>query len=246
MFRISRAVSAALASLYSGASSDALPLVGFTLRSLPFPAARPSHATARTRPGKTRTAKVKEADVLSFFRKRYTSARNLAFRSPTLHGDGTFHAATNDNESKSNTFPSSGSIEEGTVLIEIRFSGPQPIEGPAGLLCTLLQGTFVGAYPIQLGRGRKRKVRAGVSAGGAAFSFASASSSSSSESRLFYCVISLGDWLPSGTQIIYMQNYALLGKRWIFLHLGRNRAFSADASLIPSGPSLSPPLPYRF
>lgn len=110
---------------------------------------------------------------MSSFRKRYTSAKNIAFRSPTNYCDGAF-LATNDGDA----FPTS--IEEGTVLIEIQFTGPQPIEGPAGLLCTLLESTFVAAYPIQLGRGRKRKTRAGFA--GAAFSNASTPSSSSGES----------------------------------------------------------------
>eukprot|EP00752_Nemacystus_decipiens_P003681 g3391.t1 len=127
---------------------------------------------------------VKEAEVLSSFRRRYTSARNLAFRSPINYGDEAFLAAIksadnneNDNNS-STTFPSI--IEEGTVVIEIQFTGPQPIEGPAGLLCTLLQSTFVAAYPIQLGRGRKRKVRAGVAAAVSALSSTSAPCSSGS------------------------------------------------------------------
>ena len=119
--------------------------------------------------------------MLSSFRKRYTSARNLAFRSPTNYGDDAFLAAKTDSDGTNrDTFPAI--IEEGTVLIEIQFTGPQPIEGPAGLLCTILQSTFVAAYPIQLGRGRKRKVRAGVAAAGAAFSFAPAPGGGSSTS----------------------------------------------------------------
>lgn len=106
---------------------------------------------------------------MSAFRNKYTSARKLAFRSPTKHGDGTSHAVSDiDND----TSPSS--VGAGTVLIEIQFTGPQPIEGPAGLLCTLVQGTFVEAHPIQLGRGRKRKIQAGGGPASPGFSFASA------------------------------------------------------------------------
>lgn len=98
--------------------------------------------------------------MLSSFRNRYTSARNLAFRSPTNYDEDTFVAAAATTTTNNTTFPSS--IEAGTVLVEIQFTGPQLIEGSAGLLCTLLQSTFVAAYTIQLGRGRKRKVRAGA------------------------------------------------------------------------------------
>lgn len=119
--------------------------------------------------------------MTSSFRKRYTSAKNLAFRSPTNGGGGAFHHAPNGNDNESNTSSMSG-IEEGTVLIEIQFTGPQPIEGPASFLCTLLQGTLVAVSPVQLGRGRKRKIPAGVAAF-PAFSFTSAPSGGSSGER---------------------------------------------------------------
>lgn len=103
--------------------------------------------------------------MLSSFRKRYTSVKNLAIRSPAAYDEGVFPAADDDDSSNGG----GGS----TACVEVQFTGPQPIEGPAGLLCTLLQGTFVKANPVQLGRGRKRKIQAGSPAPPAS-SFASA------------------------------------------------------------------------
>jgi len=92
----------------------------------------------------------KESDVLPSFRKRYTSARKLAFRTPTAY--------------ELNQIAGRSSREGGILCIDVRFTGPQPIEGPADLLCNLLQASFVAAQAVQLGRGRKRKNRGGISA----------------------------------------------------------------------------------
>ena len=103
--------------------------------------------------------------MLSSFRKKYTSARRLSFRSPTAH-------EIIDTTSRG--------IEGDILSIDLQFTGPQPIEGPAGLLCKLLQASFVAAHPVQLGRGRKRKVRPGAAAPPAPV-VASTSSGSSGE-----------------------------------------------------------------
>lgn len=100
---------------------------------------------------------------MSSFRKRYTSVRKLAFRPPAPY-------TTDDDDSLSNTTTgdhhpvktATGSGGGGSLCIEVQFTGPQPVEGPVGLMCNLLQGTFVAASPVQLGRGRKRKVRSGA------------------------------------------------------------------------------------
>ena len=94
-------------------------------------------------------ATVNEAEVLSSFHRRYTSARMLSFRSPTAY-------EINDTIGRG--------VEGDILVIDLQFTGPQPIEGPASLLCNVLQASFVSAHPVNLGRGRKRKVRAGVTA----------------------------------------------------------------------------------
>ena len=117
-----------------------------------------------------RPAAVNEAEVLSSFHTRYTSARKLSFRLPTAF-------EINDTIDRG--------VEGGILSIDLQFTGPQPIEGPAGLLCKLLQASFVAAHPIILGRGRKRRLRAGVVAprGHAIASTAGGSSGNSGETR---------------------------------------------------------------
>lgn len=46
-----------------------------------------------------------------------------------------------------------------SVCVEVLFTGPQPIGGPADLMCELLSGTSVEAQPVHMGRGRKKKNR---------------------------------------------------------------------------------------
>lgn len=44
------------------------------------------------------------------------------------------------------------------MVVEVQFTGPQPGEGPAGLLRGLLYGTSVEARPVKLRRGRKKNL----------------------------------------------------------------------------------------
>ena len=44
-------------------------------------------------------------------------------------------------------------------MVEVQFTGPQPGEGPAGLLRGLLYGKSVEARPVKLRRGRKKLAR---------------------------------------------------------------------------------------
>ncbi|CAM9459044.1 unnamed protein product, partial [Scytosiphon promiscuus] len=130
-------------------------------------------------------SEVEEADMFSFFRKRYTSVTRLAFRPPAAgvaDGAGRPSPATTAaaiaagaptaGTTKKARFPSitrpnasAGSNAEtkttkgGSMCVEIQFTGPQPIDGPAGLMRNLLQATLVEASPVHLDRGRKRKVR---------------------------------------------------------------------------------------
>lgn len=136
---------------------------------------------------------VKEAELLSSFRKRYTSVTKLAFRSPAAYTADATTTTTDsasypgDADADSNDHPTN-TIKGGSLCIEVQFTGPQPVEGPAGLMGNLLQGTFVAANPVQLGRARKRKVWPGASytASTAVSAFASAPTSSSNVG-MTYC-----------------------------------------------------------
>lgn len=111
--------------------------------------------------------------MLSSFRKRYTSTRKLAFRPVTDYAGGSTTTSTPPPPPTDNTTTTTTITQGGRACIEIQFTGPQPIEGPAGLMCNLLQATFVSAHPVQLDRGRKRKTRPGGGGGGSRSSLAS-------------------------------------------------------------------------
>lgn len=102
--------------------------------------------------------------MLSSFRKRYTSTRKLAFR-PLADYAGATTTTTPPPPHADTTTTTTAITQGGRACIEIQFTGPQPIEGPAGLMCNLLQATFVSAHPVQLDRGRKRKTRPGGGVG---------------------------------------------------------------------------------
>ncbi|CAB1102873.1 unnamed protein product [Ectocarpus sp. CCAP 1310/34] len=104
-----------------------------------------------------------EDEVLSSFRKRYTSTRKLAFRPVADYAGGSTTTSTPPPLPTDTT--TTTITHGGRACIEIQFTGPQPIEGPAGLLCSLLEATFVSAHPVQLDRGRKRKTRPGGGGG---------------------------------------------------------------------------------
>ncbi|CAM9703045.1 unnamed protein product [Scytosiphon promiscuus] len=108
---------------------------------------------------------VKEAEVMSSFRKRYTSVRKLAFRSSApyiMDADADAALCPSASNTSGDGLPGKTTLGR-SLCVEVQFTGPQPVEGPVGLMCNLLQGTFVAANPVQLGRGRKRKIRSGGS-----------------------------------------------------------------------------------
>lgn len=138
-----------LGSFRSSKPSLSIPQVLRSFRSMKPPYPPP--------PSKSRTT-VREEELLAAFRKRYTSARRLTFRPPVPSAtDNNAHHPTTDSDRLA-TKP----IEGGSLCVEVQFTGPQPIEGPACLMCELLQGSLVGARPVRLERGRKRKVRGGA------------------------------------------------------------------------------------
>lgn len=124
--------------------------------------------------------------MFAFFRKRYTSVTRVAFRPPPASFTpndtrrpsvdttaATAGTATSDHAPCPPTTNTTGHVNNngegsnasakttkgGCMCVEIQFTGPQPIEGPAGLMRNLLQATLVEAYPVQLDRGRKKKAR---------------------------------------------------------------------------------------
>lgn len=82
---------------------------------------------------------VKEADLLSSVRERYTTVKRLVVSPASTDG--------------SSVNPSRN------VLVEVQFTGPQPSEGPGALLRDLLCGSSVEAKPVELPRGRKKRAR---------------------------------------------------------------------------------------
>lgn len=90
--------------------------------------------------------KMKEEEILSSFRERYTAVKRLAI-TPV-------EAASNEHGDTTSVATSTG---ERGVCVMVQFTGPQPSQGPATLLRNLLRGTSVQAQPVELGRGRKKK-----------------------------------------------------------------------------------------
>ncbi|CAM9445814.1 unnamed protein product [Ectocarpus sp. 4 AP-2014] len=111
-----------------------------------------------------------DVKVLASFRKRYTSARKIEFKptpattnavaantaaTTTLNDNTDTGVAETANRGDGDGFTTS--TKRRTVCIQVEFSGPQPIKGPAELMCSLLSGSSVSALPVFLARGRRRK-----------------------------------------------------------------------------------------
>lgn len=91
-------------------------------------------------PCTTTTAGITGADLLASVCHRYSTVKKLVVK-PTSSTERT--AAD----------PRFGAA----LLVEICFAGPQPSESCGELLCLLLGGDSVQAWPVELPRGRKRK-----------------------------------------------------------------------------------------
>ncbi|CAN0014046.1 unnamed protein product, partial [Ectocarpus sp. 6 AP-2014] len=111
-----------------------------------------------------------DVKVLASFRKRYTSARKVEFKSTptttnavpvnttataTLNHTTDTGVAETANHGHGDRFTTN--TKRRRVCIQVEFSGPQPIKGPAELMCSLLSGSSVSALPVFLTRGRRRK-----------------------------------------------------------------------------------------
>lgn len=123
--------------------------------------------TSVKRPATTADDDVK---VLASFRKRYTSARKVEFKpTPTTTNavavnttaTTTLNDTTDNGVAETANHGDNDSFTTNTkrrrVCIQVEFSGPQPIKGPAELMCSLLLGSSVSALPVFLARGRRRK-----------------------------------------------------------------------------------------
>ncbi|CAB1105271.1 unnamed protein product [Ectocarpus sp. CCAP 1310/34] len=108
--------------------------------------------------------------ALASFRKRYTSARKIEFKpTPTATNavavntaaTTTFNNTTDTGVAETTNRGDDDGFTTNTkrrkVCIQVEFSGPQPIKGPAELMCSLLSGSSVSALPVFLARGRRRK-----------------------------------------------------------------------------------------
>ena len=83
--------------------------------------------------------------------KRYRTIKTLVIKA-----DGFAPASTTCSPPGKKTAPASDA-DPAVVFIEITFAGPQPSENCGALLCLLLGGDSVQAWPVALPRGRKRK-----------------------------------------------------------------------------------------
>lgn len=104
--------------------------------------------------------------MLEAFRKKYTSARKVVFKPATAVDPSLDHGNNKGPDSPcdvkdelepaaANTTAASSS--DGRICVQVEFAGPQPIKGPAEVLCSLLGGVSVTATPVFLARGRRRK-----------------------------------------------------------------------------------------
>ncbi|CAN0228996.1 unnamed protein product, partial [Hapterophycus canaliculatus] len=110
---------------------------------------------------------ITEARLLASVHERYTTVKRLVLRSaagvvaPASPQRGTASSRLHVDESSPPASPSpspAGPLASSSaVLVEIQFAGPQPSEGCGALLCHLLRGVSVKAWPLELPRGRKKK-----------------------------------------------------------------------------------------
>ncbi|CAN0065686.1 unnamed protein product, partial [Ectocarpus fasciculatus] len=94
-----------------------------------------------------------DVKALASFRKRYTSARKVEFKATPI----TTTNAVAVNATAKAMLNDTTNTKRRRVCIQVEFSGPQPIKGPAELMCSLLSGSSVSALPVFLARGRRRK-----------------------------------------------------------------------------------------
>ncbi|CAN0100369.1 unnamed protein product [Scytosiphon promiscuus] len=105
---------------------------------------------------------VEETEVLEAFRKKYTSAKKVVFKPSTaglnggdvLDADGSCGVKGEEPTVKASE---AASHTDGRICVQVEFAGPQPIKGPAEVLCGLLGGVSVAATPVFLARGRRKK-----------------------------------------------------------------------------------------
>lgn len=120
--------------------AHAIALVPFCLR-MHAPPSPPLRLYAEPPPSPfarhTHTAGITEADLLASVCHRYSTVQKLLVK------------PTSSPERKADL--------DAAVLVEIRFAGPQPSESCGALLCLLLGGDSVQAWPVELPRGRRRK-----------------------------------------------------------------------------------------
>ncbi|CAN0011401.1 unnamed protein product [Scytosiphon promiscuus] len=119
-------------------------------------------------------SEITEARLLASVHERYTTVKRLVLRpaagaaaTPSPQRAATASASRLDPAEPSGPDPHPGTrspapptgprVSSSAVLVEIQFAGPQPSEGCGALLCHLLRGASVKAWPLELPRGRKKK-----------------------------------------------------------------------------------------
>lgn len=90
---------------------------------------------------------VTEAGLLASVCKRYRTVKTLFIKPPPARKEGPAPASST----------AEGGPASDSSFVEITFAGPQPSENCGALLCLLLGGDSVQAWPVELPRGRKRK-----------------------------------------------------------------------------------------
>ncbi|CAM9268369.1 unnamed protein product [Ectocarpus sp. 12 AP-2014] len=106
--------------------------------------------------------KAQQEAALATFTDTYTATTRLTVRPTTPRGPvgkrkqyGTI--VETDSRTTTEGDSESSSSDTRSVVVEVRFSGPQPADRPALLLRSLLKGESVVAHPVSLRRGRQPK-----------------------------------------------------------------------------------------
>eukprot|EP00903_Cladosiphon_okamuranus_P017699 g16298.t1 len=105
---------------------------------------------------------ITEADLLTSVCKRYRTVKTLFIKADGLApASGAASCALEGKKAeksrKVKATPASDREPTAVTFVEITFAGPQPSENCSALLCLLLGGDSVQAWPVELPRGRKRK-----------------------------------------------------------------------------------------
>ncbi|CAN0052593.1 unnamed protein product, partial [Hapterophycus canaliculatus] len=112
------------------------------------------------------TSAIEEHEVLDAFRKKYTSARKVVFKPATNDPerdndqDAESPGGINSEETATPLATAASTAfnnADGMICVQVEFAGPQPIKGPAEVMCGLLGGVSVAATPVFLARGRRKK-----------------------------------------------------------------------------------------